>query len=195
MTPAITRKGFLKRAGSGAVAAAATSGALSASARATAALDASFATPYEPNPIIAHPSSWFVYTALLPHVVTPYDVVVCNQELGPLPDLQGFPDLRALPPDATMLLLFIQEPIAVAAAPQSFPDFADAIQLNGTTMHFSDLGGGDITYAGFRNFIGWYVATSGNSLYSIGVNVYVGPNAGPEWADVQSIVNSIHLPA
>ncbi len=92
-----------------------------------------------------------------------------------------------------MLLLFIQEPIAVAAASQSFPDFSDAIQLNGRTMNFSDLGGGNITYAGFRNFIGWYVAASGDSLYSIGVNVYVGPRAGAEWADVQSIVNSIHL--
>jgi hypothetical protein len=195
MTLTITRKGFLKRAGGGAAAAAVTSGALSATARATKPLDASFTAPYEPNPVIAYPSSWLVYTALLPHVVIPYDVIVCNQQLGPLPDLQGFPDLRAVPADATMLLLFIQEPIPVATASASFPDLSDAINLNGTTMHFSDLGGGAITYAGFRNFMGWYIATSGGSLYSIGVNVYVGPSAGAEWAEVQPIVDSINVPA
>lgn len=196
MTRTITRKGFLKRAAGGATGAAvATSGVLSATARAAKPLDASFATPYEPRPVIAHPSSWFVYTALIPHVVIPYDVVVCNRELGPLPDLQGFPNLRAVPADATMLLLFIQEPIPVAAASGSFPNLAEAIHLSGTTMRFRDLGGGEIIYAGFRNFTGWYIATSGESLYSIGVNVYVGPSAAAEWAEVQPIVDSIHIPA
>jgi hypothetical protein len=62
-------------------------------------------------------------------------------------------------------------------------------------MSFGDLGGGQRNWQSFRNFIGWYVATSGDTLNSIGVNVYVGPNAGSEWADVQAIVGSIHLPA
>jgi len=53
--------------------------------------------------VIGYPSSWFVYTALMPGVVMPYDVVVCNRQLGPLQDIDGGPDLSTVPSDATML--------------------------------------------------------------------------------------------
>lgn len=191
MATTITRKGFLKRAARGVAGAAAASGALPPTARAATTLDSSFTAPYPPHPVIGHPNSWFVYTALIPRVVLPYDVVLCNRELGPLPDIQGFPDLRAVPSNATMLLLYIQEPVPVASV--TAPDISSAIRLNGRTMHFADLGGGQVNWQGFRNFIGWYVATSGDTLFSIGVNVYVGPNAGPEWSEAQPIVESIHL--
>lgn len=156
-------------------------------------LDASFTAPYPPHPVIRYPSSWFVHTALIPGVVIPYDVVVCNRELGPLPDIQGYPDLRAVPNDATMLLLYIQEPVPIASV--TAPNIAEAVRLNGRTMQFNDLGGGQRQWHGFRNFMGWYIATSGDTLYSMGINVYVGPNAGNEWAEVQPIVASIQLPA
>lgn len=193
MTKALTRRGFLRRAGGGAAGAAAAGVALPATARAVTTLDASFTAPYPPHPVIRHPSSWFVYTALIPHVIIPYDVVVCNRKLGPLPDIQGYPDLRAVPSKATMLLLYFQEPVPIASV--TAPNISEAIHLHGRTMRFSDLGGGQRNWQGFRNFIGWYIATSGDTLYSIGVNVYVGPDAGPEWAEVQPIVDSINLPA
>lgn len=193
MTRTTTRRRFLKRAAVGAGAAAAASTALPASARA-ATLDASFTSPYPPHPVIGHRSSWFVYTALIRHVIMPYDVVVCNRQLGPLPAIDGAPDLRAVPSDATMLLLFLRDPVHVNAV--TAPDISDAIQLSkGKTMRFSDLGGGQRNWQGFRNFIGWYIATLGDTLYSMGVNVYVGPDAGNEWSEVQPIVDSIHLPA
>ncbi len=194
MTTTIPRRGFLKRAGSAVGVAAAASAALPASARAATDLDASFTAPYPPNPVIAYPSSWFVYTALIPNVTMPYDVVLCDRQLGPLPDIQGYPNLAVVPTDATMVLLFIRDPVPLAAV--TSPDIAEAVSLdNGRTMRFSDLGDGGINWQGFRNFIGWYTVTSGDILYSMGLNVYVGPNAGSEWSDSQLIVDSIHLPA
>jgi hypothetical protein len=150
----------------------------------------SLTAPYAPHPVISYPRSWHVYTALIPGVVMPYDVVVCNRKLHPLPDIEGYPDLRAVPRDVTMLLLYIRDPVPIASANPS----GKPIRLNGTTMRFSDLGGGQRNWQGFRNFIGSYIATSGPMLYSIGVNVYVGPDAGSEWKQVQPIVDSIHLP-
>jgi hypothetical protein len=150
----------------------------------------SFAAPYAPHPVISYPGSWHVYTALIPGVVMPYDVVVCNRKLHSLPDIEGLPDLRAVPRDATMLVLWLQDPVPVASANLS----GRPIRLNGRTMRFSDLRGGQRNWQGFRNFIGWYIATSGDTLYSIGVNVYVGPDAGSEWRQVQPILDSIHLP-
>jgi|SRR5215467_2241358 len=194
MNTTITRKRFLKRAAAAAGAAAA-GAALPASARAdtTLAPDASFTAPYPPHLMIRHPSSWFVYTALIPHVLMPYDVVVCNRRLGPLPAIDGFPDLRAVPSDATMLLLYIRDPVHVRSV--TAPNISEAISLNGSMMRFSDLGGGQRNWQGFRNFLGWYVVTSGDILYSMSVNVYVGPHAGSEWKQVQPIVDSIHVPA
>jgi hypothetical protein len=150
----------------------------------------SFRAPYAPHPVISYPRSWFVYTALIPGVVMPYDVVVCNRKLHSLPDIQGYPDLRAVPRDATLLLLYIRDPVPISSANLS----GKPIRLNGTTMRFSDLSGGQRNWQGFRNFIGVYIATSGDMLYSIGVNVYVGPDAGSGWKQVQPIVDSIHLP-
>jgi hypothetical protein len=187
----ITRKGFLKRA-AGTAAGAAAVVTLPASARAdtTLALDATFTAPYQPHPVIRHPSSWFVYTALIRHVLMPHDVVVCNRQLGPLEPIGGFPDMRAVPSDATMLLLYIRDPVHVKSVTAPI---SEAISLNGSTMHFSHLGGGQRDRQGFRNFTGWYIVTSGGILHSIGVNVYIGPNAGSEWKQVQPIVDSIHV--
>jgi hypothetical protein len=150
----------------------------------------SFTAPYAPHPVISYPRSWHVYTALIPGVVMPYDVVICNRKLHSLPDIEGYPDLRAVPRDATMLLLYLRDPVPIASANLS----GRPIRLNGRTMRFSDLSGGQRNWQGFRNFIGVYIATSGPMLYSIGVNVYVGPHAGSEWKQVQPIVDSIHLP-
>jgi hypothetical protein len=149
----------------------------------------SFTAPYAPHPVISYPHSWYVYTALIPGVVMPYDVVVCNRKLHSLPDIEGYPDLRAVPRDATMLLLYIRDPVPIASANLS----GKPIRLDGRTMRFSDLSGGQRNW-GFRNFIGSYIATSGPMLYSIEVNVYVGPDSGSEWKQVQPIVDSIHLP-
>jgi hypothetical protein len=149
----------------------------------------SFTTPYAPHPVISYPRSWHVYTALIPGVVMPYDVVVCNRKLHSLPDIEGYPDLRAVPRDATILLLYIRDPVPIASANLS----GKPIRLNGRTMRFSDLSGAQHNW-GFRNFTGWYIATSGDMLYSMGVNVYVGPDAGSEWRQVRPIVDSIHLP-
>lgn len=191
MSVEITRTRFLKRAAGGALGAAAAGAALPAAARA-ASLDASFTAPYPPNPVINYPSTWFVYTALFPGVVIPYDVVVCNRVLGPLPDVNGGPDLRAVPTDATVLMLFIYEPVPTTSV--TAPDISQAISLTGgSSMKFSDLGGGQINYWGFRQFLGWYVATSSGDLYSVEARVYVGPEAGTEWAQVQPIVDSIYI--
>jgi hypothetical protein len=149
----------------------------------------SFTAPYAPHPVISYPRSWHVYTALIPGVVMPYDVVVCNRKLHSLPDIEGYPDLRAVPRDATMLLLYIRDPVSIASANLS----GKPIRLNGRTMRFSDLSGGQRN-RGFRNLIGSYIVTSGPMLYSMGVNVYVGPDAGSEWKQVRPIVDSIHLP-
>jgi hypothetical protein len=61
-------------------------------------------------------------------------------------------------------------------------------------MRFSDLGGGQRNWHSFRAFTGWYVATSGDLVYSIEADVYVGPDAGAEWQGVQPIVSSIRHP-
>jgi hypothetical protein len=130
-----------------------------------------------------------VYTALIPAVVVPYDVVVCNRELGPLPDFDGGPDLRAVPNDATMLLVF-HRPLPVGA------DVSQQLPLNGATMQFAGLGGGNMNWAGFRQFTGaWWATAADGSLHSLLLWLYVGQNAGPEWAEVQPIVQSIHIPA
>jgi hypothetical protein len=194
MTKTITRKRFLARTVGGAAGAASVAGVLPSTVRAATTLDGSFTAPYPPNPVVAYPTtSWSIYTALIPSVVLPYDVIACNRTLGPLPDIQGFPDLSAVPSDATMLLLYLQEPVPVADVPTSFPQVSEASELTGSNVQFTDLGGGQTNWQGFRNFVGWYVATLGQELYSIGVNVYVGPNAGAEWSEVQPIVDSIHL--
>lgn len=190
----ITRKDLLRRAAGGAAGAAAATAALPASARGGTTLDASFACPYVPHPVISHPSSWFVYTALIPGVVMPYDVVVSNRKLRPLPNVGATPDLRAAPSDLTMLLLFLRDPMPVASF--EAPNISEATALNGRTMRFADLGGGQIDWQGFRQFLGWYIATSGDTLYSMAAKVYVGPDApANDWQTVQSIVDSIRLPS
>jgi hypothetical protein len=186
-----TRKTFLSRTAGGAFGAA-TIGGLARSERAQAAatsLDASYTSPYAPQPAFAYPSSWYVYTALIPGVINPFDVVVCNQKLGPLPDLDGMPDMRAVPSDATMLLIYHEQ------LPPGY-DVSRAIPLNGN-MNFTDLGGGFIDSApgGFRRFCGWWAATVGGNVYGLQVFVLVGPSAGAEWAQVQPIVDGIHLPS
>ena len=188
MTISTTRKTFLKRAAGGAVGAALAGDLVEANAaQAAAGLDASFTSPYPPHPQIAYPSSWNVYTALVPGVVAPmYNVVICNRQLKPLPDIDGVPDPRAIPSDATMLLLY-QNQIPADS------DVSLAKQLNGTTMNFSDLSGGSADFAGYRHFSGWWVATVDGNLQNFQVWVFVGPNAGAEWTTVQAIIDSIEL--
>jgi hypothetical protein len=190
MSPAITRKGFLRGAASGAMGAAAAGAAVAASARAAETLDASFTSPYAPHPVIRHPSSWFTYSGLMPGVAMPYQVAVCNRQLAPLRDVDGGPDLSTVPDDATMLMLCLYDPVPREAV--TAPDISQAVPINGTTMHFSDLGGGEINYYGFRQFLGWHILISGDTLYSIETRVYVGPNASSEWTQVQPIVDSVH---
>lgn len=184
-----TRQQFLKKAVGGAVGVA-TAGGLSGSARASgrsAELDATFISPYLPNPVFSYPSEWFVYTALLPGVIEPYDVVFSNRQLGPLPDLDGVPDLGAAPSDATTLVVFSEQ------LPDDY-DVSRAIPFV-ATMRFNDLGGGytDRSPGNVRRFQGWWAARVNGSLYGFNVFVFVGPNAGSEWAEVQGIVDSIHL--
>ncbi|MBV9424540.1 MAG: hypothetical protein JOZ98_16630, partial [Solirubrobacterales bacterium] len=175
----------------GAGAAAATIATMSDTARAASPLDASFTSPYPPHPALRHPSSWFVYTALIPGVIMPYDTIVSNRHLGPLPNIEGNPDLRALPSDTTMLLIYHWDPVPVATANLS----ASPIQLSaGATALFSQFGGGTVNWFGFRQFLGNYIAVQGDTLYSLDIRVYVGPDSGPEWSDVQPVVDSMQVP-
>ena len=196
MTSSTSRHGLLKRRsllklgaiGAGAATAA---GAAPPGRAGAAVLDTSITSPYPPYLTFSYPSSWFMHTALIPGVVMPYDVIVCNRHLSPLPDIAGAPDLRAVPGDATMLVLLFWEPVPAAKANLS----GGPVRLQkGMAMRFSDLGGGQRNWHNFRAFTGWYVATSGDLLYSIEADVYVGPDAGAEWKDVQSIVSSIRHP-
>jgi hypothetical protein len=179
----LTRKGFLKRAAGGAVVG---SAALAPGARAQTVLDASFTSPYAPNPTLNYPSSWNVYTALIPGVTIPYDVVLCNRSLSPLGDVDGGPDLSDVPADATMLVVF-HRPLEAGF------DVSRSIPLNGTNMQFGAMGGGNVNWWGFRQFLGWWTATVQGALYSLVVLVYVGPEAGSDWTEVQDIVNSVRL--
>lgn len=190
MGPEITRKRLLKRFAGGAALATAADAALPSASRATV-LDQSFVARYPPNPALSYPSSWFLYTALLPHVIEPYDVIVCNRALGPLDDVDGGPDLRGVPDDATSLMLFLYDPVPLdyVKAP-----IGQAVELSSDRgMQFQDLGSGAVNFYGFRQFLGWHIVISANTLYSIETRVYVGPNAGTEWADVQSIVDSVRV--
>ena len=196
MTSSTSRHGLLKRrsllklGAIGAGAATAAGAAPPGPARA-AVLDASFTCPYPPHLTFGYPSSWFMHTALIPGVVMPYDVIVCNRQLSPLPDIAGAPDLRAVLGDATMLVLLFWDPVPAANANLS----GGPVRLQkGMAMRFSDLGGGQRNWHGFRAITGWYVATSGDLLYSIEADVYVGPDAGAEWKHVQPIVSSIRHP-
>ena len=182
-----TRSTFLKRFAGGTVGAAAVAGGIASSGGADIPLDASFRSPYAPYPTFAYPSSWHVYTALIPGVIEPFDVVFSNRALGPLPDIDGMPDMSAVPSDATVLLLYSQQ------LPVDY-NVARALPL-GATMRFNDLGGGfvDRSPGGFRRFQAWYAAPTKGGLFGLNVYVFVGPRAGREWAQVQAIVNSIHL--
>jgi hypothetical protein len=186
-----TRRTFLKKAATGGALGAASVGGLtrSGTAQASAILDASFNSPYAPYPIIAYPSSWHVYTALIPGVIEPFDVVLSNRQLGALPDIDGLPDMRAVPSDATMLVLFSEQ------LPVDY-DVSRAIPFR-ETMRFNDLGGGvvDHTPGGARRFQGWWSARVSGNVYGFNLFVFVGRSAGSEWRDVQAIVDSIRLPS
>lgn len=190
LSTTISRRGFLKGAGSGTLGAAAAGGLLGApSAQAAVSLDANYSSPYPPYATIAHPSSWNVYTGLT-RVVIPAGVFVCNRQLQPMPDIHGLPDLGYVPSDSTLLCLYQQE------LPAGF-DTSLAMPLNGSMMSFSDLGGGtlDQPRVGFRQFAATWVATVDGNAYNLQVFVYIAPDAGAEWAEVQPIVDSIQLPA
>lgn len=168
--------------------AAATATAVAATdAKAAPALDLSLAVPYPPHPRIDYPNSWSVYTALIPRVIMPYDVVISNQPLAPLRDINGGPDLTAAPGDATIFMMFIYDPVPIASA------YLEGLTKLVDRMRFKDLGGGERNWMGFRQFLGGYYVTEGDSVYSMGVRVYVGDNAGPEWTQVQPIVDSVRL--
>ena len=89
MTSSTSRHGLLKRRslfklGAVGAGAAAAVGATPPGRARAAVLDASFTSPYPPHLTFSYPSSWFVHTALIPGVVMPYDVIVCNRHLDDL---------------------------------------------------------------------------------------------------------------
>lgn len=191
MPTKVTRKSFFTKAASGAAAVTAAKAAQPPAAGAAVALDAAFSAPYPPHPVLHYPRSWFPHIALIPKVVMPYDVVISNRKLGPLRDINGGPDMRDVPGDATALMLFIFDPIPAADANTAgFTPLAPT-----TTMRFSDLGGGERLWNGFRHFIAPYAVTVGGQLYSITARLYVGPDAGAEWATAQSIIDNVAIPA
>jgi hypothetical protein len=184
-----TREAFLRKVAGGTMVATAATGLVRSRTAGASVLDGSFTSPYPPYPTFQYPSSWYVYTALIPGVIEPFDVVFSNRRLGPLPDIDGLPDMGAAPSDATVLVVFSEE------LPYDY-DISRAIPLNGS-MRFNDLGGGmiDKTPGGARRFQGWWAARTNSKLFGFNVFVFVGRSAGPEWADVRGIVDSIQLPA
>jgi len=181
-----TRATFLKKATAGAVGVT-VAGGLAADAGSTVALDATFVSPYPPHPVIRHPSSWYVYTAHIPGVLEPFDVVVSNRQLQPLPDVDGWPDMRAAPSDATTLVLFSEE------LPGDF-DISPALPIaNG--VRFGDLhdGGVERALGGVRRYHRWYVVRVGEKLYGFNLLIFVGRDAGANWGNVKGIAESIHL--
>lgn len=102
-------------------------------------------------------------------------------------DVEGHLDLAKVPTDATLLSLFHEW-----LPPET--DVSWAPSLNGRTMRFTDLGGGARSDpAGFRQFTNWWPASWNGELYGLLVYLWVGPDAGSEWQEVQPIVDSIRL--
>jgi hypothetical protein len=184
---AISRKGFVKRLGGGAVGAAAVGDLVRApGAAAASSLDATYSSPYPPYPVISHPSAWPVYTGLT-YVVYPYQVFVSSRPLTSLGIIDGWIDPSPAPSDATILV------IRHYWLPAGSND-GSAPPLNGTTMRFTALGGGSRESTGFRRFGGIWSATWDGNPYGLDVILLVGPNAGrDDWSTVQPIVDSVRL--
>jgi hypothetical protein len=181
-----TRKAFLKKMTVGAVGVS-VAGGVAADAASAVDLDATFVSPYPPYPVIRHPSEWYVYTAHIPRVIEPFDVIVSNRELQPLPAVDGWPDMRAAPADATTLVLFSEELPAGFDISPAFPA--------GNGVRFGDLNDGGVERAlgGVRRFHRWYAAQIGGKLYGFNLLVFVGRAAGPDWVTVKAIAESIRL--
>lgn len=188
MRATITRKGLLRRAVGGAIAAGAAGGLAQPASAAAVTLDARYDSPYPPYPRIDHPSSWYAFTGLT-EVTIPAGVYVCNRQLAPMKDVEGHPDLGKLPTDVTLLCVFHEW-----LPPDT--DVSGAPSLNARTMRFTDLGGGGPTEPhAFRQFTNWWPASWNGELYGLLVYLWVGPDAGSEWQEAQPIVDSIRLPA
>jgi hypothetical protein len=181
-----TRRSFLKKATVGAVGAG-VAGGIAADAGTAMALDASFQSPYPPNPVLAYPTSWHVYTAHIPRVIEPFDVIVSDHALPPLPDVDGWPDMRAAPADATTLVLFSEE------LPADF-DVSPALPL-ARGVRFADLhnGGVEPALGGVQRYHRWYAAQVNGKLYGFNLLVFVGRAAGPALGTVKAIAESIRL--
>jgi hypothetical protein len=181
-----TRGRFLKKMTAGAVGVA-VAGGVAADAGPALALDAAFVSPYPPNPVIRYPSSWFVYTAHIPGVLEPFDVIVSDRQLQPLPDVDGWPDMRAAPTDATTLVLFSEE------LPGDF-DVSPALPVaSGVRFGHLNDGGVEAALGGVRRYHRWYAARVGEKLYGLNLLIFVGRDAGPSWGNVRGIAESIHL--
>ena len=181
-----TRRSFLQKVTAGAVGVG-VAGGVAADAGSAVDLDATFVSPYPPHPVIRHPSTWYVYTAHIPRVLEPFDVVVSNRELQPLPAVDGWPDMRAAPADATTLVLFSEE------LPSGF-DVSPALPAaNG--VRFGDFNDGGIERAlgSVRRYHRWYAAQVGGKLYGFNLLVFVGRAAGADWATVKPIAEGIRL--
>lgn len=183
-----TRRTFLTKlsAGVGLVGVGAAGGVV-AEAGPTVALDETFVSPYAPHPVIRHPSSWHVYTAHIPEVIEPFDVVVSSHALEPLPAVDGWPDMRGAPSDATVLILFSEE------LPAGF-DVSPALPI-ARGVDFGDLhdGGAEPALGGARKYHRWYTASVDGKLYGFNLLIFVGRDAGPEWNSVKGIAASIRL--
>ena len=188
MTSTINRRTLVTRAAAGALGAAVV--APQPASAGPVMLDAQYLSPFPPHPTIAHPSSWYAFTGLT-KVSIPAGVYVSDQQLAPINDVSGLPDVRSLPSTVTLLGVFHQwfPSVALASGQALLP-------LSGGAMRFSDLVGGNPVQGqvGFRNFSNAYVLTWRGGVYALQVNLWVGPDAGSEWQLGQQIVDSIAVP-
>ena len=181
-----TRRSFLTKTTAAAVGVS-VAGGVAADASSAVDLDATFVSPYPPHPVIRHPSDWYVYTAHIPRVIEPFDVIVSYRQLQPLPAVDGWPDMRAAPADATTLVLFSEELPASFDISPAFP------AANG--VRFGDLNDGGVERAlgSARRYHRWYAAPVGGTLYGFNLLIFVGRAAGPDWVTVKAIAESIRL--
>ena len=179
----LTRKALLRSAGglaAGGVVAGA--GTQLATGGTDVALDRHWVTPFQPALSVSYPSSWHAYSGLMTEILDPH-LIVSSRPLLPLSEVDGLPDMREVPSDATLLVVTVQTLEPGADTSTAFPFAA--------TMHFAHLGSGesDDTPGVARRYSTWYV--SGSHCFS--VYLLVGSDAGPGWQAVEGVVDSIRL--